>query len=259
MRNVLRGLLASGSSALGTWITLADASVAEVAGIAGFGFVAIDLEHSAIGLETLQHHLRAAEAAGLGTLVRVPSPDAKFILRVLDAGAEGVLIPGVATAREADAAVRSCRYPPAGERGMSSLSRAARYGGHALGGVRRLADALNEAVVVALMIEEAAALEVVDAILATEGLDLAFIGPTDLSASLGLLGADDRTAVAAAVERVFDACAAARVPVGMPAGNSAYPRTASELRARGAKLLTIGTDLALLAGAFREAVDGAGS
>src|SRR5581483_11729592 len=105
-------------------------------------------------------------------------------------------------------------------------------------------------------IEEAAALEVLDAILATEGLDLAFIGPTDLSASLGVLGADDRSTVAVAVERVLDACARFAVPVAMPVGNSAYPRTAPELRARGAKLLTVGTDLALLSGAFRGAVAG---
>jgi 4-hydroxy-2-oxoheptanedioate aldolase len=258
VRNVLRELLDAGDAALGTWVTLTDPAVVELAAIAGFDFVAIDLEHSAIGLETLQHHLRAAEARGLGTLVRVPSAEPKGLLRVLDSGPGGVLAPGIRGAGDAAAAVAACRYPPAGERGMSSLSRAAAYGGHGLGGLPELAAALDRSVVVGLMIEEAEAVDAIEDVLAVPGLDLACVGPTDLSASLGALGEPGDARVAAAVERVLAACGDAGVPFAMPAGNAAYPLTAAELRRRGASLITVMTDAALLAAGMRAAVADAG-
>lgn len=256
MVNRLRELLQRDREAFGTWITLTDPAAVELLGLCGFDFVAVDLEHSAIGLETLQHHLRAAAAQGLATLVRVPSPDPKFLLRVLDAGAEGVLIPGVVDGAGATAALAGVRYPPGGGRGMSSLSRAARYGQHGLPGLAELAADLNKGVVAGLMVEDAAAVEAIYEIVATRGLDLVFIGPTDLSGSLGVLGSSGGPEVAAAVERVKTVCGRAGIPVAMPVHNSAYPLAASDLRSRGASLLTLSTDLAMLARGARQALDG---
>jgi 4-hydroxy-2-oxoheptanedioate aldolase len=257
MRNRLRELLETEPSALGAFVTLRDPAVTELAALAGFDLVLIETEHAAIGLETMEDHLRAARAHGIGTLVRVPSDEAKGILRVLDSGADGVLVPHVGTAEAARRAVEAVRYPPLGHRGMYAGSRAADFGAHGLGGAAELTERLNRDTVVTVMVEDASGVAEVEDIAAVPGLDVIHIGPSDLSASLGRVGASEQPEITAALDRVRAACAANGIRWGFPVGNGAYPLTALELRERGAFLLTAGSEAAHLLQAFRATVSAA--
>lgn len=254
LRNRLRELLDETPSALGTFITLADPAAVELAGLAGFEFVVIECEHAGLSLETVQDQLRAARARGLGTLVRVPAGDHGFIQRVLDIGAEGVLVPHISDARAAARAAGDVRFPPDGHRGMYPASAAADFGEHGLPGVVELTQTLNRNTVLAVMIEEASAVDQIEAIVATPGVDLVVVGPSDLSASLGVIGQQKDPRLAAAVDRIFKACREAGVKFGMPVEHGGYRLTAAELRDQGAWFLTGGSDSVFLLNAFKASV-----
>jgi 4-hydroxy-2-oxoheptanedioate aldolase len=253
MRNRLRELLATEPNVLGVFVTLRDPAVTELAALAGFDFVLIETEHAALGLETMEDHFRAARAHGIGTLVRVPSEEPKGILRVLDAGADGVLVPHVGSAEAARRAVEAVRYPPAGHRGMYAGSRAADFGAHGLA-AQEVTERLNSETVLAVMVEDASGVAEIEDIAAVPGLDMIHIGPSDLSASLGRIGESEQPEITAAVERVRAACAANGITWGFPVGNGAYPLTAPELRERGAFMLTVGSEAGHLLQAFRATV-----
>jgi len=253
-RNRLRELLDGQASALGAFITLADPVAVELAGLAGFEFVVIECEHAGLSLETVQHHLGAARSRHLGTLVRVPAGDQGFVQRVLDIGADGVLSPHISDPAAAARAAGSVRFPPQGHRGMYPASAAADFGAHGLAGVRELTQALNRNTVLAVMIEEAGAVDQIDGIVASGGIDLVVVGPSDLSASLGVIGDPKNPTLAAAIGRVFEACRAAGVRFGMPVEHGAYRLSAAELRAHGAWFLTGGSDAVFLLNAYRASV-----
>ncbi len=235
----------------GPFVTLTDSAVVELVALAGFDLIVIELEHAAIDIQTLQHHVRAARAHDLGVLARVPGHDRGLLLRVLDAGVDGVLIPHVSSARAARDAVEAVRYPPIGHRGMGGGARSAAYGAHGLGGVRELTEWLNANTVLAVMIEDTAAVEAIDEIAHVPGIDILHVGPSDLSASMGLIGTHDDPQLAAAIDRVQAAVAGAGVKLGMPVGHDAYSRSADQLREQGAWLLTCGTDTSVLLKGFR--------
>jgi 4-hydroxy-2-oxoheptanedioate aldolase len=254
LRNHLHELLDHKPSALGTFITLGDSVSVELAGLAGFEFIVIECEHAGISLETVQNHLRAARARGLGTLVRVPAGDHGFVQRVLDIGAEGVLVPHISDATAAAGVAGAVRFPPEGHRGMYPASAAAGFGAHGLPGVRELTRALNRNTVLAVMIEEASAVDQIEAIAATPGVDLVVVGPSDLSASLGVIGDPKDPRLAAAVGKVFKACREAGVKFGMPVDHGGYKLSAAELREQGAWFLTGGSDSVFLLNAFKASV-----
>ena len=254
LRNRLRELIDEKPSALGTFITLGDPVAVELAGLAGFEFVVIECEHAGLSLETVQNHLRAARARELGTLVRVPAGDHGFIQRVLDVGADGVLVPHISDTKATARAVSDVRFPPHGHRGMYPSSAAADFGAHGLPGVSELTQALNRNTVLAIMIEETSAVDRIEAIAATPGVDLVVVGPSDLSASLGAIGDPKDARLAAAVGRVFKACREAGVKFGMPVEHAGYRLSAAELREQGAWFLTGGSDSVFLLNAFRASV-----
>lgn len=254
LRNRLRNLIDEKASALGTFITLGDPIAVELAGLAGFEFIVIECEHAGLSLETVQHHLRAARARGLGTLVRVPAGDQGFVQRVLDVGADGVLVPHVSDARGAARAAAAVRFPPQGHRGMYPGSAAAEFGAHGLAGVRELTQTLNRTTVLAVMIEEASAVDQIEGIVATPGVDLVVVGPSDLSASLGVIGDPKDPKLDAAIHRIFSVCRERGVKFGMPAEHAAYRLSAAELRGLGAWFITGGSDAALLLNAFKASV-----
>src|ERR1700680_2012187 len=136
MRNRLRELFNSRESVLGPYVTLTDPSCVEIVGLAGFDLAVIELEHSSICLETLPNLFRAAGARELAVMVRVPSQDDILIRRVLDAGAEGILVPHVSTPDTVRELVKAVHYPPLGQRSMSSNARSTLYGAHGLSGAR---------------------------------------------------------------------------------------------------------------------------
>lgn len=192
--------MAAGELTIGTWVTLGHPSIAEILANAGFDWVAIDTEHSVITIDAVQALIRAIEPSGAEPLVRLANNDPVLIKRVMDAGAHGIIVPQVDNADLARAAVAAAYYPPTGTRGVG-LARAQGYGADFEGYLRRLA----EETVVVVMIEHAAAVEDIDAILSTSGVDGYLIGPYDLSASIGIPGQFDDERVVTMIERIREA------------------------------------------------------
>lgn len=232
------------SGTVGTWTSLSDPAVAEMAAAGPFDFVVVDTEHAPLGLETVADCLRAVEAGGSDAVVRVPWNDPVRIKRLLDLGPSGLLVPMVDDADDAEAAVAATRYPPEGIRGVAG-ARAADYGRSMDSYV---ADDHTDLTTI-LQVETEAAVENVAEIAAVPGVDALFVGPADLSASLDVFGEWDDPALLEAIETVIDAGDDAGVPVGTLA---ATPDRIRELGELGFDYLIAGVDTAmLLAGQHR--------
>lgn len=198
----LPALLRSGKPLHGIFTSLPSPAIVEMCGFAGFDFIVIDNEHGASGLETTENMLRAARASGIVPIVRCLRPD---ISRVLDMGASAVQVPMVESVEEARDLVAQVRYPGVGRRGSSFSSRAAGYGAYAGAEHTRRS---NESIVIIPMLESMAAIEQAGAIAALDGVEAVFVGPNDLSHSMGF-GTDFRAPeVEAAIERALRAIAA---------------------------------------------------
>lgn len=206
----LKEKLRRGLPTIGTWISLAHPALAEMAARAGFDWVAVDLEHTSITIRECEDLIRVLDLAGTTPLVRLTANDPDLIKRVMDSGARGVIVPSVSTEEEAKLAVEAVHYPPRGRRGVG-LARAQGYGADFAGYLKRLD---KEAVVVA-MIENAQGVENCERILAVDGVDAYFLGPYDLSASLGLIGKTSHPKVEKAIARVRAAGRRAGKPGGI--------------------------------------------
>lgn len=206
----LKEKLRRGVQTVGTWVSLAHPALAEMAAKAGFDWVTIDLEHSSITLRECEDLIRVIDLAGATPLVRLTSNDRDQIKRVMDSGARGVIVPCVCSREEAEAAVSAVHYPPAGRRGVG-LARAQGYGADFAGYRARLP---REGVVI-VMIETAKAVDRVEAILSTPGVDGYLLGPYDLSASLGVIGQTSHPKVEAAVAKVRAAGRKLKKPGGI--------------------------------------------
>ncbi len=205
----------------------------ELGGHLGFDFVIIDTEHGIAGGLELDHHLRAAEAAGVPVLVRIGTLDRPEIARALDGGAAGIVVPQVASEQEAREAVRLTHYPPGGTRGLATSTRAGHYG--TVSTAEHLQNALKDTVVV-VQVESRGGVENVEAILAVEGVSAVWIGLSDLSLELGHFGDFAHPEVKAAVDTVMVAAEAADVPLLVIADNDT---DGAGWQARGAQGLLI--------------------
>ncbi len=199
----LKHAVRAGDSVVGTWVTIGHPAVAEMSAHLGFDFAVIDAEHSSMSLETVENLVRAVEAADGATepIVRLPNDDPTRIKRVLDTGVSGVIVPMVETAAQARAVVESTRYPPDGIRGVGG-SRSSAYG-------LELADYFeraNDELLVAVQIESAKGVGHAGSIAAVDGIDALFVGPEDLSASLGRFGETDSldTEISAVLDAAHD-------------------------------------------------------
>jgi len=181
--NALKKKLARGGKALGCWLFINHPVVAEIIGMSGFDCVMIDHEHGPGHFESAITLMQAVRAAGDTTcLMRVPVNDPVYIKRALDIGVEGVMVPMVDTPEQAQAVVAACRYPPAGLRGGASpLVRAADYGLHEAAYL----DSIDDNLLIICQIETQLGIDNAEAIAAVDGVDMLFIGPMDLAASLG--------------------------------------------------------------------------
>jgi 4-hydroxy-2-oxoheptanedioate aldolase len=204
--NRTKRALREGKGVIGPFLYLGDAAVAELAGLAGFDFVVIDMEHTTRTLAEVQQLVLAAETADVTPIVRVPEPDEKLILRVLEAGAQGVMVPLLETAEAAARVASAVRYPPAGTRGTFSHSRAARYGLAAAPLAEFMREADREVLLIGL-IETPRGVAGIEAILAA-GVDVAVVGRGDLSSLMGLPGEPGHPSVEEAAARVVEAAAA---------------------------------------------------
>lgn len=230
--------MGQGRPALGVSLTIPDAFVVEMVGAAAFDFVLIDTEHAPIGIGDLQTMLVALRASASTTFVRPVANDPALIKQILDLGAEGLIVPEVRNRADCAAAVAATRYPPSGVRGFGPR-RAARLDGGRSAYLER-ADAEVAAFV---MIEHTDAVDDIDAILATPGLDGIMVGPADLGASMGHLTEPGHADVQAAIDRVLVACQRADFPFGIFAASES---AAKSWIARGALFATIGSDVQFL-------------
>lgn len=209
-RDPLKQRLATNEATVGSWVTLGHPSIAEIMARAGFDWLVIDAEHSVLDYGDIQRLIQVIEPHGVAPLVRLTSNHPDQIKRVMDAGAHGIMVPMVCDAGDAEKAVAAMHYPPRGNRGVG-LARAQGYG-HSFQAYRQW---LDEQGIVVVMIEHASAVEQVEAILATPGVDAYIIGPYDLSGSLGVPGELDHPEVTDAIERIRQAGEAAGKPGGL--------------------------------------------
>lgn len=240
VRHRLLDRLETGAHCRGAWLFLGSPDAAEVLGHAGFDALLIDHEHSPGGLETAVHQMRAIRAAGDATiLARLGSNDPAAIKRLLDCGAEGLLLPNVESAEEARAFVAACRYPPKGRRGAHfTVSRAAAWGFRSDECYR---DA--ETIFLAAMIESLAGVRAIPDIARVDGLSMLFIGPLDLTGSIGRMGQWNDPEV---VSLLADA-EAATLASGVALGGALVPGdTASAAFVRGHRFVTVGSDVGML-------------
>lgn len=206
----LKSRLRLGETTFGAWLTVANPMIAEIMAGAGFDWVLIDTEHGGFSNEGVQTCLVAFNGSPTVPMVRVAWNDAVLIKQVLDMGADGILVPMVSSTAEARAAVSACKYPPQGTRGFGPR-RASDYG--------RKTDAYvaqaNDSVIVIVQIEHVNGVADIDGILDTPGIDVACLGPTDLSGSAGVLRQFQHPAVVNGMTRVIEAARARQMPASI--------------------------------------------
>jgi len=230
--NRVKRIIREGGLALGTYVGgIADPQIVEIIGHAGFDAAFIDMEHTSFDLRDVQLMVMAAERVGITPIVRTPGFDPAFILRILDMGAQGIQLPHVDNAETARAAVQAVRFPPLGDRGMMGGTRATDYGKISL--TEHIVQS-NREILLMVMIEELSALAEIDAIAATEGVDLVVIGPTDMARALGVSGQSNHPKLVEAVERVAKAVRTSGVTrLALAINHPLIPRNASQLRELG--------------------------
>lgn len=249
--SMFRAALArSDAPALGTWVKIPAMEIMELVALAGFDFAVIDLEHSPINLESAYQLIGTALYTGVSPLVRVPTLDPGVVQRVLDAGAEGIMLPHVDTAEQARAAVSTMRFPPLGARGVGSTGRAGAWGGRTREEYLRYGQ--HEVVLIA-QIESALGVRNSGAIASTEGVDALFVGAADLSVSEGSVESDP--AVIELIASTVGQSRAAGVPIGN-AGGSGVDSVRAAVRA-GFTFTMLSNDASLFGAAARAAVEAA--
>lgn len=205
----LKSALRTGRSLFGAWLQIASPYGAEVAGMAGFDWIGIDTQHGLFGYETMLEMVRAASVAGTPVIVRVAANDGAQIGRVLDAGADGVIVPMVETREDAKRAAEACRYAPLGVRSWGPMRPALRTAGFS-------PASANEAVVCIPQVETVLGVENISAIVDTPGVDIVYVGPNDLAISAGLPPdlRQSNPQHADLVARIVEACREKDIPVG---------------------------------------------
>ena len=227
----------------GTLLSISAPQVAEIISDSGFDWVLIDMEHSSISLENVQNALQIMGDKIL-KIVRVPGNDEIWIKRILDTGCDGILVPMVNNAAEAFKVVQSSKYPLEGRRSVG-LSRAHKYGA----GFNDYVENANSDLVIMIQIEHKEGVKNIDEILKVKGIDSIFIGPYDLSASMGLTGQLSHPDVKSAINLIKEKCGKAGLPYGI-FGMSAEPLL-SDLK-DGCTFLLCGVDSAILLNSYKD-------
>jgi 2-keto-3-deoxy-L-rhamnonate aldolase RhmA len=193
----------------GTILTIGAPQVAEMIANAGFDWVLIDMEHSTLSLDSVQVALQVMGNKTI-KIVRVPGNDEIWIKRVLDTGCDGILVPMIKNAEEAVRAVNYSKYPTMGKRSVG-VTRAHKYGS----AFKEYVTTANDSLILMIQIEHVEGVKNIDSILAVSGIDSIFIGPYDLSASMGLMGQVDHPEVRSAIELIKKKCKTSGIPFGI--------------------------------------------
>jgi 4-hydroxy-2-oxoheptanedioate aldolase len=244
--NTLKEIWARGEAVVNGWCSIPSGFSAEVMAHQGFDSLTVDMQHGVVDYQDAVTMLQGISTTGVIPLARVPWNEPAFVMKILDAGAYGVICPMVNTPADAEALVRACRYPPRGHRSWGPV-RASLYAGADYG------DRANDEIVVMPMIETAEALEHLDAILSVPGVDAVYVGPSDLSLALGCKPRLDQTdpPVVEAQRRIVEACRRHGIVAGIHNSTATY---ALQMIAEGYQFVTLASDSRFLAARAAEEV-----
>lgn len=246
-RNPVKTRLEAGEAVVGLTVTTNNVEAASLAATLGFHFLWCEMEHSPLSLETLRGIVIATRGLPAAVFARVPVVDLWTAKRVLDQGVSGVVFPFTSTAELAKRAAEACRYPPRGKRGSGA--------GLAIETWPEPLDYYNSAdenILTVVVIEEAAAVENIDAIAATPGVDVLFIGTSDLSFSLGLRGRQNEPLLEEAIEKVVAAGKRHGKYLGRPAGTA---KLIESHREKGFQFFQSLTELGLIRAGARQILE----
>ena len=246
--NPLKRKLAAGEMTYGLWVSLEAPTITEIACELGLDWVVIDVEHGHMDFKEVVDHLRVVRNTGTTGLVRIQEIEKGRIKRLLDIGAEGLLIPQIDSPDEIRQAIQYAKYPPRGVRGVA-VERSTKWGLELAEGTRR-ADA--ETLIIP-MIETVAAGNAVDEIVAIPGIDAIFFGPADYCASSGYLGEWNQPQAMSRMMAIQSRVRAAKIPCGILAGSVEEAR---QRREQGFSLVALGTDTGMLIRGIKQAMDG---
>lgn len=236
--------LDAGGVVFGSFFKIDSAPVAELFGLAGFDFLIVDAEHGCFTHAGIENIIRTCERVGMSSVVRTPDAGEANILHVLDSGASGIQVPSLKSAGEVREVIRKAKYWPLGERGSARACRAAGYGT-----VADYEQRANRETLVSVHVENKEMVEDIEALCAIDALDVLFIGPGDLSASLGHPGNAGHPDVVAAIDRVIEV-AAGRKHIGTVVGNAAQLES---YVARGVHYIAWLSDLGMMRAALNAA------
>jgi len=242
-KNILKEALQNGKTVFGPFLKFTDPAVVEIMGHAGFDFVIIDQEHGPISTQNTQNMIRAAEAAGITPIVRVDKNEETSILRVLDIGAHGVEIPQINCKGDAIQAVNSVKYSPQGFRGVCRYVRAANYSSM---DKFQYFESANKETMIITHIEGIKGIDNLDEILSVKGIDVIFIGPYDLSQSLGIPGKVNDPLVELKMKEVITKCRKNNIAVGTFADDT---ETAKFWVSLGVQYMSFSVDVGILCNA----------
>lgn len=236
--NRVKSLLSKGEMTLGTWVTIGNPDVAEILSHIGFDWLVFDTEHGPLSIETAQRMIQATSGTRVVPLVRVGSNDMVEIKRALDIGAYGIVVPLVNNKEDAKNAVAYTRYPPRGVRGAGPR-RCGLYGIR----TREYFDWADKEILTVVQVETEDSVSNIEDILTVDGVDAFFVGPTDLTTSLGVRGQMDHPKFVRALEKVLESGKRHGVPAGTMVFDLVQARKAVE---RGIKFISLASDFRLL-------------
>jgi len=231
-----------GKPVLGCFVRYADADIAEFLSLQGFDLLVYDGEHGVLEPRDCQQMVRAAELHSVTPIVRPATNDQSLILRYMDTGAQGVLMPMVESPRQAEEVVRSAKYPPIGKRGVAAV-RAADYGQREP--IDQYTQIANDNTLVCVQIESTAGIDALPEIVSIDGIDVVFIGPSDLSSSLGVLGQLDHPKMQQAMDKISRIVNNSPKKLGLMVPNA---DAAKQWIQRGASFITVTCEMMLKAG-----------
>lgn len=244
INKLLKKRLKNGKTVLGSWNIIPSPSLVEIIGNSGLDFIVIDSEHGPVSMETAENLIRSAEVSGMDAVIRVSHNDSHLILRALDIGASGVQVPHVSTKKEARKVVEHAKYYPEGKRGFSPFTRAARYSLDAQGHT----DRSNDQTIVVLNIEGKEGIKNLKEIVKVPGIDVIFIGPYDLSQSLGKPGEVDNREIINCISRSVKMAEAEGIACGSFARDEKYLEILLDC---GVRYLTYMVDSAIILNSYK--------
>lgn len=246
MNTLVKEKLRNNQPTFGSWVTIGHQSIIEIMATAGFEWLTLDLEHSSMDFSKAMELIAHIQSFGMAALVRVSKNEEVVIKRVMDAGADGVIVPMVRTAADAQQAVDYVKYPPMGKRGVG-LSRAQNYGI----GFEKYKEWQKDGSIIIAQIEHIDSVNNIDEIINTPGIDGTIVGPFDLSASMGMPGEYHRQEVKDALKRVEERCKFFNKPLGFHVIDSNHEAVEEKLAA-GYTFLAFSLDFFFLGDKARE-------